>query len=43
MFRSPFVALFREAIYEGYITKTTKPMSKYKIWDGLLAFVTYPL
>ena len=32
MFQSPFVAIFREiSFYEGFITKTTKPLYIYKI------------
>ena len=38
MFRPMFVAIFREVLDEGYITKTSKPMYKYtmlsfKIYD----------
>jgi len=31
MFRPPFVAIFREALYEVYVTKTSQPKYSYKI------------
>jgi len=31
MLWSPFIAIFSEVLYKGYITKTTKSMYRYEI------------
>jgi hypothetical protein len=31
VFLPPFVAIFREVFYEGYVTKRSNPVYKYKI------------
>jgi hypothetical protein len=31
MFRPPFMAIFKEVLYLGCITQTSKPTQKYKI------------
>jgi hypothetical protein len=33
MFRSPFMAIFREVFYEGYFTQTSKTIYKYKTFS----------
>ena len=30
MFRPPLVAIFREVVYDGYVTNTSKPMYRFK-------------